>query len=490
MKLFFDQFGCICFPARVEWATSCFRMMLLLLVLSVPGHAQVAEYWVQGPGGVAVAGDGQGNVYTIRNDANPAGDIQLIKHDSNGVQQWQVAYDQTDTTKWEQAVWVTCDPSGNIIVCGTRKSGFSNPVTAASILMKFSPAGNLLWRVVYDSEFDGSSTRRCLVDGDGIIYVLGLGMGPNGLVSRVKTFNPDGGVRWNWFDNQGIGAAQHFKFSPDRGILIYCRSITGSINGYAKLDLAGNTVWSLTGINSLPAGDLAGDSQGNSYIVHGEYVSNGGTVLRKLDPAGATLWSVTHSFGGFRVEVGSDDLPVTCGYNPPTSGGAAFVKFNSSGGVIWQNLNADGNQNLLLHSQLLLDHRNNAYLAAGTLFQMAVCKVNHDGTDGWLYLGAGNFANAIATGPVGRMYATGLNTVQLSQPYETLPVKLELGKVGNQHVISVVGEIGRTYHVEVSDEFITWKPLVSMTLTTNRRDHVDSESTGKLQRFYRVTPAD
>ena len=106
------------------------------------------------------------------------------------------------------------------------------------------------------------------------------------------------------------------------------------------------------------------------------------------------------------------------------------MKFNSSGGVVWQNLNADGNQNLLLHSQLLLDNRNNAYLAAGTLFQMAVCKVNADGTDGWLYLGSGNSASAIAAGPAGRIYATGLNTVQLSQPHQTLPVRLELEKTG------------------------------------------------------------
>jgi hypothetical protein len=488
MKSFFYQFECVGLPARVGRVTSLLRLMRLLLLLSVPGYAQVTVDWVQGPGGVAVAGDGLGNAYTVRYDSNPAGDIQLIKHDSNGVQQWQVGYDQTDLTKWEQAVWVSCDPAGNVVVCGTLKSGFSNPVNAASILMKFSPAGNLLWRVVYDGDFDGSSTRRCLVDGNGIIYVLGLGMGPNGLVSRVKAFNPEGSVRWNWFDSQGIGAAQHFKFSPDQGILIYCRGITGSINGYAKIDLAGNTVWSLPGIASLPAGDLAGDSEGNSYILHGEYVSNGGTVLRKLDPAGATLWSVTHPFGGFRVEVGCDDLPVACGYSPPTSGGAAFVKFNRSGGVVWQNLNADGNQNLLLHSQLLLDNRNNAYLAAGTLFQMAVCKVNSDGSDGWLYLGSGNFASAIAMGPAGRVYVTGLNTVQLSQPYEALPAKLELGKVDNHHVISAIGEIGRTYRIEVSDDFVTWKPLVSVTLTTGRKDYVDSESAGKPRRFYHIVP--
>ena len=464
--------------------------MRLLLLLSVPGYAQVTVDWVQGPGGVAVAGDGRGNVYTTRSDMNPAGDILLIKHNSNGVQQWQAGYDQTDSTKWEQSIWVSCDPAGNAIVCGTLKSGFSNPVNAASIVMKFSPAGTLLWRVVYDSNFDGSSTRRCLVDGSGIIYVLGLGMAPNGLVSRVKAFNPDGSVRWDWFDSQGIGAAQHFKFSPDLGILIYCRGITGSINGYAKIDLAGNTLWSLPGIPSLTAGDLAGDSHGNSYILHGEYVSNGGTVLRKLNPAGATLWSVTHPFGGFRVEVGGDDLPISCGYSPPTAGGAAFVKFNSSGGVVWQNLDADGNQNLLLHSQLLLDNRNNAYLAAGTLFQMAVCKVNSDGSNGWLYLGSGNFASAISMGPAGRVYATGLNTVQLNQPYEALPAKLELVKMDGHHTISVIGEIGRTYHIEVSDDLVTWKPFADVGLTTNRQDRVDQDSAGKPRRFYRLAPAD
>jgi hypothetical protein len=138
---------------------------------------------------------------------------------------------------------------------------------------------------------------------------------------------------------------------------------------------------------------------------------------------------------------------------------------------------------------LLLDHRNNAYLAAGTLFQMAVCKVNHDGGDGWLYLGSGNFASAIAPGPGGRVYATGLNTVQLSQPYEPLPAKLELAKTGNPHAVSIVGEMGRTYHIEVSDNLAVWKPWISVTLTTNRKDCGDPDAAGKVQRFYRLSPA-
>ena len=474
-----------------EALATLLRWLRALLLLPVLGHAQVTVDWAQEPGGVAVAGDWKGNVYTVRFDSNLAGDILLIKHNSSGVLQWTASYDQTDNTKWDKAVWVTCDPAGNAIVCGTLMSGYSNPVNAASILMKFNPAGDLLWRVVYDSAFDGSSTRRCLVDGSGNIYVLGLGMGPGGLVSRVKAFNPDGSARWDWFDSQGIGAAQHFKFAPDQAILIYCRGITGSINGYAKLDLAGNTVWSLPGINSLTAGDLAGDSEGNSYILHGEYVANGGTVLRKLDFVGATLWSVTHPFGGFRVEVGSDDQPVACGFGPPNSGGAAFVKFDSSGGVVWQNLNADGSQNLLLHAQMLLDSRNNAYLAAGTLFQMAVCKVDHDGRDGWLaLLSGGSGASSIAMGPNGQVYVAGGNTVQLGQAHEPLPAALEMGRRNGCFTLSVIGEMGRAYRVEVSDDFVQWRPFVTAWLASGHQVYSDPDSPTKPSRFYRMAPAD
>ena len=170
---------------------------------------------------------------------------------------------------------------------------------------------------------------------------------------------------------------------------------------------------------------------------------------------------------------------------------AAFVKFNEAGGVVWQNLNADGNENLLLHAQLLLDSQNNAYLAAGTLFQMAVCKVNHDGGDGWLYLvGGGSNTSAITMGPNGRVYLTGGNTAQLSQPYPALVAKLELGRRGEDFVIAVTGEIGQTYSVEMSDDFVNWKPLFRARLVTGRHEHVDPDSSGKPRRFYRMELVD
>ena len=41
-----------------------------------------------------------------------------------------IPYDNTDVTRHEVATWVETDNLGNIVVSGTIKSGFSNPVNA------------------------------------------------------------------------------------------------------------------------------------------------------------------------------------------------------------------------------------------------------------------------------------------------------------------------------------------------------------------------
>ncbi|MBL0063047.1 MAG: hypothetical protein IPP40_16600 [bacterium] len=146
---------------------------------------------------------------------------------------------------------------------------------------------------------------------------------------------------------------------------------------------------------SETVGDAAGDSLGNTYVVHGEYVFNGGTVLKKLNSAGTQIWSHVYTFKGNRVEVGTDGQPVMSGY-PMAGFGAAFIKTDSSGTALWTNLDADGPLALLLHAQLLMDNANNAYLAAGTLQEMAVCKVSADGTSAWTITTPGSYANAIA----------------------------------------------------------------------------------------------
>lgn len=391
-------------------------LTFLFFSISFIGQAQVTTAWVNQPRGVSIATDAVNNVYTVDWEYNPGGDITLTKRNTAGNILWQTAYDNTDQTRHEVATWVETDNRGNIIVTGTIRSGFSNPVNAASILMKFDSTGKLLWRKVYENSFDGSYTKKCIVDAKNNIYVLGMGSGLNGFVTKVKKFAPNGNTIWTYYDNAGIGAPVNFKFTPDNNIVIAARGIIGSVNGYAKIDLNGNNLWNYAGVFSLYVGDAAGDRFGNTYITHEEYVFNGRGEIKKLSPSGTLLWERFHTMVGYRVEVGADNYAVISGFPNEGSGGAAFMKYDGNGNVLWENLDADGpSYALLLHAQMKMDNADNAYLAAGTLFEMAVCKVNKNGTSAWTQTAPGIYANGLDIGADNNVYVVGGNTAKFVQ---------------------------------------------------------------------------
>lgn len=180
-------------------------------------------------------------------------------------------------------------------------------------------------------------TKKCLLDEEDNIYVLGLG-GPGGPVTKVEKFAPDGTGLWTYYDADGIGGPVNFKFAPDGDLVIAGRSIYGSVNGYARIDRNGQKVWSYPGVYSLTVGDAAGDDAGNTYLVHGVYAMNGGTTIKKLSPSGALLWSNDYAMRAFRIEVGSDQCPVICGFPGSGTLGAAFLKVDGNGTQLWANL--------------------------------------------------------------------------------------------------------------------------------------------------------
>ncbi len=386
-------------------------IFLALILLAIPGKAQVQVSWFNYPGGVSVATDASNNVYTANWDSNLGGDITLTKRDASGNILWEVPYNNTDYTRSEAATWVETDGAGNILVSGTIRSGYSNPVNAASLLMKYSPSGALLWRVVYESSFDGSSTTKCLVDANNNIYVLGLGTGPNGQVTKVKKFNSSGVSVWNYFDTGG-GAPITFKFTPDNNIVLVKRFITGSINAYSKISLNGNLIWNTAGIGSLSIGDAAGDGLGNTYIING---ANPGSTIQKLSPAGVVVWSKSNSINGNKVEVGTDNNPVIGGY--PASGyGVVVLKYDNNGNLLWQNLDADGPAlSLLALAPMKLDGSNAAYIAGSTMSSMGLCKVNSNGTSAWAATTSSGYPVWFEFGTDNSIYIVGGTTAKYTQ---------------------------------------------------------------------------
>jgi len=404
-------------------------LLLTGLFIGLFANAQVNLSWVNYPGGVSVAADASNNVYTVNWDYNPAGDITLTKRDAVGNILWEKAYNNSNNTLHEVATWVETDNQGNILVSGTIRSGYSNPVNAASLLMKFDPSGNLLWRKVYENDYDGSSTKKCLIDEDDNIYVLGFGSSGTAMTTKIKKFGSNGEALWTYFDNAGIGAPVNFKFTPNQGIIIVARAIYGSINGYAKIDLEGNVIWSLPGVNSLTMGDAAGDNEGNSYIINDNYgAANPGSAIKKLSPDGALIWEKVNTMAGFRIEIGSDNHPVISGYPNSGTPGAAFMKYDNLGNMLWENLDADGaGFALLAHSQMRLDGMNAAYLVAGTMFEMAVCKVRSDGSTSWIATtSGGGYGYAIDFGTDNSIFLVGGSTAKFIQNESVTSVASEV----------------------------------------------------------------
>lgn len=387
----------------------------IALALASGGALAQDTAWRNEPGGVAVARDAADNVFTARWDYNPAGDIYVAKRSADGALLWEVRFDNVDSTRHEAATFVAADNAGNVLVSGTIRSGFANPVSAASVLMKFSPSGELLWRRVYGSSFDGSSTRRLVLDPQDRAHVVGLGVCPAGLVGTVRQFNADGSPGWTWCDSAGVGVPTMLKRTPDGQLVIAARSLFGSIQGFARIDAAGQNVWSLAGIPSLTVGDIAGDAEGNSYLVFADPVSGQGTRLRKVSAAGATLWERAHPMSAFRVEVGPDGAPVLGGFPGTGVGGATFAKFSAGGDPLWTNPDASG-VGLLLHSALLVDAAGAAYLSGSTLVDMGVAKVDADGAAAWSTLLPGGTTTGMVLGSADQLYlAGGIYTARIDQ---------------------------------------------------------------------------
>jgi len=465
-------------------------LMLLISQLSI---AQVTVSWFNFPGGVAVARDAGNNVYTANWDYNAGGDITLTKRDAAGNIIWEVPYNNTDLTTHEVATWVATDNIGNIIVSGMIRSGFSNPVNAASILMKYNSSGTLLWRVVYESAFDGSSTRKCLVDANNNIYVLGLGTGPNGQVTKVKKFNPAGAALWNYYDAGG-GAPINFKFTPDNNILLIKRGITGSINSFSKIDLNGTMIWNLAGINSLAVGDAAGDAFGNTYIINGYYLVGGsGSTIKKLSPTAAVFWSQSITFNGNRVEAGTDNNPVVSGY-PAAGYGTAFTKYDANGNMLWQNLDADGVAvSLLAHAELKLDAANAAYVAGSTMSQMGICKVNNDGTTAWTGLTSSGYPTNFVFGTDNSIFVTGGTTARFTQgTVATVAAPTNLTATANGTTINLSwtdNASNETGYVVQRSLTATSNFVTIATLTANSIAYANTGLPNSATYYYRVQAA-
>lgn len=355
----------------------------LLLALASAGTCAQTLSWSVEPRGVAIAADAAENVYTADGDANPAGDITLTKTAPNGARFFAVKHDNTDATRSEWPSWVETDSAGGAYVSGTSRSGFSNPVNANALLMRFAANGSLRWRVVLGSDFDGGSSFKVLVDAADNAYVLGLGPTPAGLRMRIHQVTPAGAVSLLWYDAAGIGGPSNFKWGLDGSLVVAARTLTGQLGGAARVATNGLTLAVATQVPALSSVDAAADAQGNLFIASIDPALGQGRLQRLSGSFGGS-WVKHDAIGFIRVEAAPGGGVVAAGTPNAAGFGTAFARYTAEGGLLWSNGDADGPSiNMLGHAQMRLDGEGNAYLAGSTLGQMALTRVQADGSSAW-----------------------------------------------------------------------------------------------------------
>ncbi|MDH4607540.1 hypothetical protein [Pseudomonas sp. BN102] len=139
---------------------------------------------------VAVAADG--SVYVAGITADGGGDAVLLKFDPSGNLLWERAWGGAES---DSAGAVATDSDGFVYVAG-RATSFG-PSSAGVFVLKFDPAGNLVWQRLWD---DAAGFEAMAVTPDGNVYAASSRLRPDSNFSQfdvmVLKLTPEGELAW------------------------------------------------------------------------------------------------------------------------------------------------------------------------------------------------------------------------------------------------------------------------------------------------------
>ena len=235
--------------------TACLACMLTLAcVVSASAAASGKQVWVktygseaEGARGTAVATGPGGAVYTAGSIGE---DLLLIRYDADGSCAWAVPYHNAAGASWATALAV--DSEGNVLVGGEIAY---YPLHTDMLLLKYSPAGTLLW----DRLYDGPASS--------VDYVNAIAVDP---ARNLYAVGP------SWSTSSATGVAL-LKYSTD-----------GDQEWVTRIDPGPAS----PGVSDFSAGDIALDATGNVYVAgsldkrpSGSYLGYWSAVTWKFAPS-------------------------------------------------------------------------------------------------------------------------------------------------------------------------------------------------------------
>ena len=337
--------------------------------------------------------DGSGNLFVTGYSAGSGSgfDFLTVKYGLQGEILWNRRFNGTGNGD-DFAAGLTIDSSGYIYVAGQSYTGSASGFDIA--LLKYSPAGGLLWQKTYGAGGSGpEETRGIALDSNGNIYVTGTSQ--NDFVT-IK-YLPNGDTAWV----RGFGGA-----GIDEPVAL-------------ALDASG----SVYAAGTANYGGLTADF-----------------AMVKYSPNGDSLWSRTYNGPANSTDettallVAPQNRVCLAGSSVGLGSGSDYVvvAFDSSGNFLWDfRYNGPGNSTDLPLC-LAGDDSGYAYLSgqslgAGSGPDFAVMRLSPNGDTAWCrrYNGPANLADAasaVVTDRIGRIYVGG-SSVQDGTDYDFVALR-------------------------------------------------------------------
>lgn len=307
--------------------------------------------------------------------------LNLLKYGPGGILLWQRTWSGGVNLPTEGfGVAIDSSNESNIYVTGYTFAETTN--LEYIILAKFDSSGSLLWAKSWGG--NGSSYGKGVaLDSSGNIYVTGYTSIPGGPTVILLKVSSAGSLIW-----QKTWRGQGGEYDSGDGIAVGLSGevyVTGAACGSGscavpdevlllKFNSTGSLIWQKTwgGVTVGYGGGVALDSTGNIYVTGQTYVYNSGyhnVLILKFDSSGGLIWQETWGQGttddgGTGVALDSrGDIYLAgtvSGFHGYGNPNIMLLKLNSFGGLVSQNYWPGNNPDIT--SGIALDTSGNEFV--------------------------------------------------------------------------------------------------------------------------------
>jgi hypothetical protein len=307
-----------------------------------------------------IAVDSEDKIISVGNGFNQGGFANYIytqKMDSEGNLIWKDSISTNIPNNSHRATWTGTDSSNNIIVVGYQFTlSLQNEVTNAIKLIKYSPAGELLFNKSMPGSFSSGDISGISKRNMGVIDELdNIYIGTAGITDTqtqagfvLLKYDNNGELVWERVKNfSNVHGIHGMNYKNGKIVLVGNTLLSGYNNQYAAWNANGDLIWSGNSQNNNQtwATDVLLDADGNTYSLTQKNVGSYPLIeLTKFNSVGSVLFSQTYdllvSSTSGRLKMLNTGELVISGTNWSTSGNNKLYVAKVSaadGSILYQN---------------------------------------------------------------------------------------------------------------------------------------------------------